>query len=66
MADVRAVDRGHGNYEHEMAVATFRRPEALIFKERQETPLSAWVCAECGFVELYADRPGAIKVPPKQ
>jgi hypothetical protein len=58
-----AIDRGDSNAQHEMSVATFRRPQALIFKERQMTTLSAWVCAACGYVELYADDPAAIKLP---
>jgi predicted nucleic-acid-binding Zn-ribbon protein len=63
VADAKAVDRGDGNVQHELSVATFLRPEALIFKQRQMSSLSAWVCGECGFVEFYADAPGVIRLP---
>jgi len=63
VADAKVIDRGHANSQLEMSVATFRKPEALIFKEQQETTVSAWVCASCGYIELYADSPGKIKLP---
>jgi predicted nucleic-acid-binding Zn-ribbon protein len=63
IADAKAIDRGHRNSQQEMSVATFRKPEALIFKEKQETTVSAWVCASCGYVEFYADSPTTIKLP---
>jgi predicted nucleic-acid-binding Zn-ribbon protein len=63
VADAKAIDRGHGNAQQEMSVATFRKPEALIFKEKQETTVSAWVCTACGYIEFYADSPSTIKLP---
>ena len=63
IADAKAIDRAHGNSQTELSVATFRKPEALLFKQKQETSLSAWVCAACGFVEFYADNPGKITLP---
>lgn len=63
IADAKAVDRDDGSTYRDLTVATFRRPEALIFKERQESALSAWVCASCGFTELYADFPQRIRLP---
>lgn len=33
------------------------RPKAAIFKERAESTLTADVCGECGFVQLYVTRP---------
>lgn len=58
IADARAI----GHAETELAVAMFRKPEAVIFKGQIMTTVSAWVCAACGFVELYADSPHSIKV----
>lgn len=52
------IDRG--NSFGEMTVATYRRPHALVFKDTQETTVSAWVCADCGYLELYADQPSDI------
>jgi predicted nucleic-acid-binding Zn-ribbon protein len=63
IADAKVIDRGHYDAEREMSVATFRKPLAFVFKEKQETTVSAWVCALCGFVEFYADNPTTLKVP---
>ena len=65
IADAKAIDRtygGHGSDQTELTVAKFRKPDAVIFKGQQETTLSAWVCAECGFVEFYADSPKTLKI----
>ena len=62
LADAHAIDRSQYG-ETELTVATFRKPEALLFKGQLTTPLSAWVCADCGYVEFYADSPRSIKVP---
>jgi predicted nucleic-acid-binding Zn-ribbon protein len=61
--DAKVIDRGDYSIQHEMSVVTFLRPEAFIFKDKQETTVSAWVCAGCGFIELYADFPNTIKLP---
>jgi predicted nucleic-acid-binding Zn-ribbon protein len=63
IAEAMAIDRGHGNLEQEISVATFRKPDALIFKGKQETTMAAWVCGRCGYIEFYADSPSAIKLP---
>lgn len=63
IADAKAIDRGHYDGERELSVATFRKPEALVFKGQLTTPLSVWVCADCGYVEFYADSPQGIKLP---
>lgn len=62
IADAKAIDRGDSNFQAEMSVATFRNPQAFLFKGQQTTSVSAWVCANCGFVELYADSPRDIRV----
>ena len=63
IADAKAVDRGDVNSVRDMEVATFRKPEAVFFKERQLTTVSAWVCSDCGYIEYYADSPASIKIP---
>ncbi len=63
IADAKAIDRSHAGVQEEMAVATFRRPEALLFKEQQISNVSASERATCGYVEFYADTPAAIKRP---
>jgi predicted nucleic-acid-binding Zn-ribbon protein len=62
IADAKAIDRGDSDLHREMAIATFQNPEALIFKGKQETTVSAWVCATCGYVEFYADNPTILKI----
>lgn len=62
ITDARAVDRDDG-FNREMIVTTYRNPNALIFKDTQVTVLSAWVCANCGFTEFYADDPSNIVRP---
>ncbi|XAL99359.1 hypothetical protein OT109_17485 [Phycisphaeraceae bacterium D3-23] len=63
IADAKAVDRGEQYVQHEMILSTYRKPDALIFKEKQTTTVSAWVCAGCGYTEFYADRPRDIRRP---
>jgi predicted nucleic-acid-binding Zn-ribbon protein len=62
IADAKAFHRSYRGNQEEITVAIFRKPYALIFKGQQQTTVSAWVCAECGFVELYADSPRALKI----
>jgi predicted nucleic-acid-binding Zn-ribbon protein len=59
IADAKACDKGDGG---DLTVATFRKPDAAVFKGQVTTTLSAWVCADCGYVELYADEPKKLKV----
>lgn len=61
--DAKAIDRGDSNVQREMSVATFRQPQAFIFKGKQETTVSAWVCIDCGYIEFYADSPEVLKLP---
>jgi predicted nucleic-acid-binding Zn-ribbon protein len=63
IVDAKAIDRTHNGIEVELSVATFRKPEAMFFKGALRTTLSAWVCADCGYVEFYADSPRSIKIP---
>jgi predicted nucleic-acid-binding Zn-ribbon protein len=62
IANARAIDRADGNANLDMTVATYRNPEALIFKGMQNTTISAWVCAGCGYIEYYADNPRELLV----
>jgi predicted nucleic-acid-binding Zn-ribbon protein len=59
-ADATVLDRTDSGFG-ELSVATYRKPQARVFKGEVSTPLSAWVCIDCGFVEFYADSPGSIK-----
>jgi predicted nucleic-acid-binding Zn-ribbon protein len=62
IADAKAIDRSHHSNQTEFTVATFRKPDAVLFKGQQNSTVSAWVCAECGFVEFYADSPQSLKI----
>ena len=64
IGDVRPLDRTD-NRTHAAQLATYRNPDALLFTGRQKTPMRAWVCADCGFVEFYSEDPKALKVTPK-
>jgi predicted nucleic-acid-binding Zn-ribbon protein len=61
IADAKAMDRTHHSSERELSIATFQQPDAFLFKGKTTTTLSAWVCADCGYVEFYADSPQSIK-----
>ena len=55
------VDHAHMNTQQELTVATYRNPQALIFKGQMSSTVSAWVCAECGYLEFYADAPEKLR-----
>ena len=59
--DAMAIDRGENQFQRELTIATFRDPDAFLFKGEQTSTVSAWVCAGCGYVEFYADDPAALK-----
>lgn len=50
VADVRAVDHGHGNGKLDLKLEVYGKPDAWIFKEAHAGILRANVCADCGFV----------------
>jgi predicted nucleic-acid-binding Zn-ribbon protein len=57
VCDAKVIDRGHNNRFAELTIATYGKPDALVFRDKRETTVSAWLCTACGFVELYADSP---------
>src|ERR671911_123678 len=58
MSNVRIKDRNADAFgNEELGVVVDLRPHALVFKERIETPLRAWICGACGYTELYVDNP---------
>lgn len=61
IANAKVIDRAHYGAESELSVATFRKPEAVLFKGQLTTTLSAWICADCGYAEFYAASPQSIK-----
>ena len=55
--DAKAIDRSLYGVEEQLSLATFRKPDALMFKGKSTTTVSAYVCGGCGYVEFYADSP---------
>jgi predicted nucleic-acid-binding Zn-ribbon protein len=60
LSDVKILDRAHLNAPHDLSVAVYANPHALIFRGEVSSPLSAYICSECGFTEFYVDRPKAL------
>lgn len=60
ITDAKAIDRVDNGA---LSVPTFRKPDAAVFSGQLTTTLSACVCADCGYLELYADCLKSIKVP---
>lgn len=60
LSDVKVLDRGHGNSELDFSVAVYANPHAILFRGGATSPLSAYVCSECGYTEFYVLRPRAL------
>ncbi len=62
IADAKALDRNR-SLDNDMAVVTYEKPQALIFKGERLSTVSAWICADCGYIEYYADQPRDLLSP---
>lgn len=60
-ADAKVIDRGGDESEWDMHVAVFSKSKSTPFQGKHESSISAWICTSCGFMELYADKPGELK-----
>ena len=59
--DVRIMDRGHGSADSgNLSAVVYGNPEAWVFKGKVRVELSACVCGNCGFTELYAVDPAGM------
>lgn len=59
--DVRIMDRGHGSADSgNFSAVVYGNPEAWVFKGKVRVELSACVCGNCGFTELYAVDPAGM------
>lgn len=54
---VRLLESGSDNTSKDIKLAVDEDPEAIFFHGRTETPAYAHVCADCGYVEIYAQNP---------
>jgi predicted nucleic-acid-binding Zn-ribbon protein len=46
--------------EENFTVRVDADPSAMMFKKSTRSPVHAWICAQCGYIELYADNPGEL------
>jgi predicted nucleic-acid-binding Zn-ribbon protein len=54
----RVMDRGHYSGDAgNLTLVIYEKPDALIFKGSHKGALSARVCGECGYTELFLDNP---------
>jgi len=61
ISDAKVIDRVNAA-EMDLTIATYGKPEALLFKDQRVSTVSAWVCGSCGFTELYTDAPRDIRI----
>ena len=57
ISNVRIIDHGHGDYKRDLALETYKDPNAIFFKGTKRFPLKTEVCSNCGKVEFYIDNP---------
>lgn len=57
MPGVLVRDLGDYNAPNTLAVMVHENPDAFLFKETFVDGLTATVCGECGYAELYATQP---------
>ena len=46
----------HGD-KSDLSVEIYENPGAVIFKDKRKVKLTAQVCGDCGYTELYVDSP---------
>jgi hypothetical protein len=56
MPEVRIMDQGQFS-DHKLKVGIDTRPQAALLKGWVQAELRAWICGDCGHVELYVDKP---------
>jgi formate dehydrogenase assembly factor FdhD len=57
---VRVVERDEGGTRQDVQVEVQRRPNAMLFKRPERSPISAQVCGACGHAEFYVESPRAL------
>lgn len=55
--NIKIVDHGEMNLEHDLAIKLHGRPDALFFKDTRRSVLKASVCGRCGKVEMSVENP---------
>ena len=46
--------------EQNFTVRVDSDPTAMMFKKSTRSDVQAWICGQCGYMELYADKPGEL------
>jgi len=46
--------------EQNFTVRVDSDPTAMMFKKSTRSDVHAWICGQCGYIELYADNPGEL------
>lgn len=57
---VHVKDRNDDSFDQRLTAVVDEYPKARVFKSPIESTLRANICGNCGFVEFYADSPGAL------
>ena len=57
ISDAKMIERGDGNASYFIRVGIDEKPDALFFKQRIHSEVKANVCADCGYIHLYAEDP---------
>lgn len=60
LRNARVIDRNGDYSDGKLSVRIDRKPEALLFKGSETFDLSACICGECGYAELYAANPAEL------
>jgi formate-dependent nitrite reductase cytochrome c552 subunit len=46
--------------EQNFTVRVDADPTAIMFKKSTRSDVHAWICGQCGYMELYADNPSEL------
>jgi hypothetical protein len=60
ISDARVLDHAHYSSDVGLHVAVDENPTAWIMKDTETSKVSAQICGNCGYVELYALDPDAL------
>lgn len=54
--EVRIMDQGQYS-DNKLKVGIDTKPQAILLKGWVQAEVRAWICGDCGHVELYVDKP---------
>lgn len=55
MKNLSVIDNGDAGVRHELAIQSYSKPDALLFKGTKRHPIKATVCGTCGYVVFKVD-----------